>query len=142
MIMMPNPSLELPASSKAPNQYLMDMDVLCTFKTMIESQNFDMGVSKTSDHIQIKVMMPTSCQEPPASSKAPNDDLKDIDVLCIFKIKRDKVWNICVSKTCDNIQIKIKMPHPSQEHPAPTKAPSQGRKDIDVLCIFKIKIET
>ena len=26
-------------------------------------------------------------QEPPTSSKAPNLDLKDIDVLCTFKIK-------------------------------------------------------
>ena len=46
-----------------------------------------MGVSKTSDHIQIKIKMPNPSQEPPASSKAPNDDLKDMDVLCTFKIK-------------------------------------------------------
>ena len=26
-------------------------------------------------------------QEPPAYSEAPNEDLKDIDVLCTFKIK-------------------------------------------------------
>ena len=46
-----------------------------------------MGVSKTSDHIQIKIKMPYPSQEPPASSKALNDDLKDMDVLCTFKIK-------------------------------------------------------
>ena len=46
-----------------------------------------MGVSKTSDHIQIKIRMPNPSQEPPASSKAPNEDLKDMDVLCTFKIK-------------------------------------------------------
>ena len=46
-----------------------------------------MGVSKTSDHIQIKIKMPNPNQEPPASSKAPNKDLKDMDVLCTFKIK-------------------------------------------------------
>ena len=34
-----------------------------------------MGISKTSDHIQIKIMMPNPTQEPPASSKAPNEDL-------------------------------------------------------------------
>ena len=44
-----------------------------------------MGVSKTSDHIQIKIKMQTPSQEPPASSKAPNEDLKDMDVLCTFK---------------------------------------------------------
>ena len=46
-----------------------------------------MGVSKTSDHIQIKIKMPNPSQEPPASSKAQNEDLKDMDVLCTFKIK-------------------------------------------------------
>ena len=46
-----------------------------------------MDVSKTSDYIQIKVKMANPSQEPPASSKAPNQDLKDMDVLCTFKIK-------------------------------------------------------
>ena len=30
--------------------------------------------------------MPNSSKEPPASSKAPNEDLKDMDVLSTFKI--------------------------------------------------------
>ena len=46
-----------------------------------------MVVSKTGDHIQIKIKMPNPSQEPPASSKAPNEDLKDMDILCTFKIK-------------------------------------------------------
>ena len=46
-----------------------------------------MGISKTSDHIQIKIKIPNPSQEPPASSKAPNEDLKDMDVLITFKIK-------------------------------------------------------
>ena len=46
-----------------------------------------MGVPKTTDHIQINIRMPNPSQEPPASSKAPNEDLKDMDVLCTFKIK-------------------------------------------------------
>ena len=46
-----------------------------------------MAVSKTSNHIQIKKKMPNPSQEPPASSKAPNEDLKDMDVLGTFKIK-------------------------------------------------------
>ena len=48
-----------------------------------------MGVSKTSDHIQIKIKMPNPSQEPPASSKASDQDLKDMDVLCTFKINVD-----------------------------------------------------
>ena len=43
---MPNPSLELPVSYKAPNEDLKDMDVLCTFKIKIESQNSDHGCVK------------------------------------------------------------------------------------------------
>ena len=53
-----------------------------------------------------------------------------------------KIWNIGISKTSDHIQIKIKMPNPSQEPPDPTKAPNQNFKDMDVLCTFKIKIES
>ena len=45
------------------------------------------GLLKASDHIKIKIKMPTPSQEPPASSKAPNDDLKDMDVICTFNIK-------------------------------------------------------
>ena len=48
-----------------------------------------MGVSKTSDHIQIKIKTPNPIQEPPATSKAPNEDLEDIDVLCTFNIKME-----------------------------------------------------
>ena len=46
-----------------------------------------MVVSKTSGHIQIKIKMPNPSQEPPASSKAVNEDLRDIDVICNFKTK-------------------------------------------------------
>ena len=46
-----------------------------------------MGVSKTSDHIQIKIRMPNPSEEPPVSAKSPNEDSKDIDVLCTLKIK-------------------------------------------------------
>ena len=56
--------------------------------------------------------------------------------------KRAKIWIIDVSKTSDHIQVKIKIPHPSQEPIAPTKAPNQDLKDIDVLCTYKIKIES
>ena len=69
MIKMPNSSQEPPASSKAPNGDLKDKDVLCTFKIWI------IGISKTSDHIQIKIIIPDYSQEYLVSSKAPNEDL-------------------------------------------------------------------
>ena len=43
---MPNPNQEPPVFSKAPNQNLNDMDVLCTFKIKIESKNLDHGCTK------------------------------------------------------------------------------------------------
>ena len=45
-----------------------------------------MGKSKASDHIQIKIKMRSPRQELPVFSKAPNEDIEDIDVLCAFKI--------------------------------------------------------
>ena len=48
-----------------------------------------MAVSKTSDHIQIKIKMPNPTQVHLVSSKAPNEDLKDIDVLCTLKVKME-----------------------------------------------------
>ena len=56
-------------------------------KSRYKAKIWIMGVSMTSDHIQIKIKMPNPSQEPPVSSKAPNEDLKDMDVLCTFKIK-------------------------------------------------------
>ena len=87
-IKMPNASQEPPAFSKAPNEDLKDMDVLCTFKIKRERAKIrNMVVPKTSDHIQINIRMPNPSQEPPASSTAPNEDFKDMAVLCTFKIK-------------------------------------------------------
>ena len=52
--------------------------------------------------------------------------------------KKLEIGNMGVSKTSDHIQIKIKMPNPSQEAPVSSKPLNQ---DIDVLCTLKIKIE-
>ena len=46
-----------------------------------------MGVPKTSEHIQIHIRMLNPSQEPPVSSKAPNQDLKNMDVLFTLKIE-------------------------------------------------------
>ena len=95
-----------------------------------------MGVSKTSDHIKIKIKMPNPSQEPLASSKVPNEDLKDMDVLYTFKIKIESqnwiledidvlctlksIWMatiliIGVYKNSDHIPIKIFISNPSQD---------------------------
>ena len=46
-----------------------------------------MSVSKTSDHIQVKIKMPIPSQEPLAFSKAQDEDFKDMDIFCTFQIK-------------------------------------------------------
>ena len=47
-----------------------------------------------------------------------------------------------VSKTCDYLKIKIKMPNPSQEPQLFSNATYQDLKNLDVLCTFKIKIKS
>ena len=67
-----------------------------------------MGILKTIDNIQIKIKMPNPNQEPTASSKASNKDLKGVDVLFTFKIKIEgKNSGLGISKTSDHIQIKM-----------------------------------
>ena len=46
-----------------------------------------MGVSKIIDYMQTKIKMPDPIQEHPAFSKAPNQDLKEMNFLCNFKTK-------------------------------------------------------
>ena len=102
-----------------------------------------MGVSKTSDHIQIKIQMPNPSKEPPISSKALTQDLKDVVDFCAFKIMIEKQnWDMGASKMSDHIQIKIKIPSPTQESPESSKAPNEDFMDMDVLCTFKIKKES
>ena len=88
-----------------------------------------MVVSKTSNHIQIKI--PNPSQKPEAYSKTPNKDLKDMDVLCNFKIKIE-------SQNLEYGCIKDQQPYPNQEQvanlksrtPSILKGPYQGLKDL------------
>ena len=67
-----------------------------------------MGVSKTSNHIQIKIKWPNSSQEPPATTKAPNQDIKDMGVLCTFKVKIESQY---LEYRCS----KDLLPYPNEE---------------------------
>ena len=62
----------------------------------------NMGVPKTIDHIQINIRMLNPSQEPPASSKAPNQDLKDMDQhrdLIIIKMVYQKLFTLFKSRS-------------------------------------------
>ena len=92
-----------------------------------------MGEPKTSHYIQINTRMQNPSQESPASSKASNEDLKDMSVFHTFKTKIESKWTMGMSKTSDYIQIKIKMPNPSQEPPSSSKASNEDIKDLDLF---------
>ena len=92
----------------------------CTFKSRVRAKMQNMGVSKTSDHIQIKIKMPHPSQEPPASSKAQNEDLKDMDVLCTFKIQIE-------SQNSEYVCTKVQWPYPNQYQDA---KPQSGTSSV------------
>ena len=75
------------------------------------AETFRADPNKTHDKIQIKNKMSNPSQEPPASSKAPNEDLKDMDVLCTFKIKIE-------SQNLDHGYIKDQWPYPNLDQDA------------------------
>ena len=97
-----------------------------------------MGVSKTSDHIQIKTKMPNPSQEPY------KPQMKTSRTWMFFapskSRKRAKNQTKDVSKTTEFFKIKKKLPEPSQELPASSKARDDDLKEMDVLCTIKVKL--
>ena len=74
-------------------------------KSRYRAKIWIMGVSKISDHIQIKIEIANPSQEPLASSKAPNQDLKDIFLLCTLKIKIDPKFGCVYQRPVDGAKI-------------------------------------
>merc|ERR1712081_131794 len=87
-----------------------------------------MVVSKVSDHIQIQIKMSNPSREPTAYDKIPNEDLKDMDVLCAFKIK-------IKSQNLDHRYIKDHQPYMNQDQDA---KPQSGTSSILQSCILKM----
>ena len=67
-----------------------------------------MRASKTSDYFLIKINMPNPHQEPPESTKGPNQDLMEMDILCTYKIKIE-------SQNLEHGCIKDWWPSPNQD---------------------------
>ena len=125
---MPNSSQEPWASSKAPNQDLNDMEVLCTFKTKIEPK-FGSSVYQRPGTIS---KSRSRCQTPVRNLQClPMPQIRTWRTWMFFAPSksrwRAKVQIVDVSKISDHIQIIIKMLNPSQEHPASSK-PKWGLK--------------
>ena len=73
-----------------------------------------MGISETNDHIQMKIKMLNPSQEPPTPSNPKNEDLKDMDVPCTFKIKIE-------SQNLKQGFIKEQWPYPNEDQDAKPK---------------------
>ena len=78
IMVVPKASDKPVASSETPNQDYRTWMLFAPSKSRKRAKIWIMGVSKTSDHIHIMIKMPYPSQEPPSSSKAPNEDLKDM----------------------------------------------------------------
>ena len=142
-IRMQNPGQEPPESSNAPNQDFKDMNVLCTFKIKMESQNLGQGFIKDQSPSQSR----SWCQSPVRSLQHPQKPqmrtYKDMDAFCIFKIEiESEDLNHGYIKDQWPYPNKIKIPNPTQESTASSKAPNEDFMDMDVLCTFKIKKES
>ena len=79
MIKIANPNQKLPAYFRSQIKDLHIMNVICTFQIKMEP-NLKDDVSKTSDHIQMKITMLQPSQEPPTSSRVPNEYIKDKNI--------------------------------------------------------------
>ena len=79
----------------------------------------NMGISKTNDHIQIKIKIPNPSQKLPASSKAPNEDLKNMDDLCTLKSKMER-------ESQKHGFIKVQRPYPNQDPDVKPKSGTSG----------------
>ena len=61
-------------------------------KSRQRAKIWDMGISKTSDCIGIKIKIPNISQDPAASSKSPYQHLKNMDSLCTIKFNLDSQY--------------------------------------------------
>ena len=91
------------------------MDVICTFKMKKDSQNLEYGYIKDQCPQINQDQDAQPSQEPPASSKAPHQDLEDMDVLHTFNIKIE-------SHNCEQGCVKDQVPHPNQDKIAKTQS--------------------
>ena len=84
---MPNPSQESPVPTKARNQDIKDMDVPCTFKIKIESQNLRLGC------IKAKKLYQNHDQDAKLQSgtfsmiQSTKNEIKGVDVICPYKTR-------------------------------------------------------
>ena len=74
------------------------MDVICTLEIKIESQHLEFGYIKDKLPYQNQDQDAKPSKKPTALTKAPNQDFKDVNVLCIFKTKIGPNFVIWVNK--------------------------------------------
>ena len=111
-------------------------------KTQYRRPKFGTKVTRTKKLTKLKVKIPNSNQEPPASPKAQIQVNKDMRVLCTFKLNIEtQNWEQRFLGPNYTYQIPSQEPISNQEPPASSTSPIQGNKDMRHLCIFKLNIE-
>ena len=86
--------------------------------------------------------MANPSQEPPVSSKAPNQDLKDMDVLCTFKFKIEPKFGTWVNQrpvTMFKSVSRCKTPVRILQHPQKPKIRTLGAQIVFAPSKIKIK---
>ena len=80
-----------------------------------------MGITKTSDHIQINIKMSNPSQELLSTTKAPNKDLEDIDVLCNLQDKNLKLRTWVYQRTVTMSKSRSRSQTPVSNFNCPPK---------------------
>ena len=121
------------------NQVLKDMDIFCTFKVKIGSQNLEHRCTKiSSDHIFIKIKMVNPNQESPAFSKAQNEDLKETYALGTSKINKESQKS---DYWCNKDHWAVQHKDMGAKTQSGTTTIIQELNGVDVLSFSKSKIE-
>ena len=140
---MPNPSQKLPASSKSPNKDLKEMDVLCTFKIKIESQNLDHGYIKDQWPYPIQDQDAKPHSGTSSVLQSPKWGLKGHGCsLHLQNQEREPKFRIWVKKNQWPYQNQYKNAKPQSGTCSILQTKNKVLKDMYVLCPFKIKVES
>ena len=112
-LILAEPSQTHPAEPTRPNPprrhhiFWAELSRYLSWKLAEEIENFRTSVTDHNDPLLIMINIPNPSQEPPATSKSPSEDIKDIDVLCTFKIKIE-------GKNLENGRIRDKFSYSNQ----------------------------
>ena len=141
---MPNSSQEPTESSKAPNKDLKNMDVLCNFKMKLESRNSEHGQWQWPCLNQDQDAKPLSGTS--SVHQSPKWGLKGHG--CTLHLQNQDrepkfgSWVYQRPVTISKSRSRCQTPGRNLQHPPTHQSQNKDLKDMGVLCIFKIKLQS